>query len=304
MQISTKLEEEFAQRRWFHSIDFGEFASSGRFRPGEPQNITLFGFMDLIKDIDLRGHTVLDIGSVDGLSSFGMKALGASEVHATDSVEQPTFLRTREVLDLDVNYHPGTQIKDVAQLFNPGTFDLILCAGVIYHMLNPASAFFECRKIIKDGGLLVMETPYFKGEERAAIFVNSETEMVYETSTYSVPTKAAVIGLMKLAGFDVLGVRTISSPDRVTVLGRALSPERIRERSNLLERIHEIDFCDFEFRLKDHLPPPAQSSIIFFGEEGEKVIDYKTYAPSFPYHPSRAKRTAGSTMWASPKGNR
>ncbi|MCE9650913.1 MAG: DUF1698 domain-containing protein [Parvibaculum sp.] len=304
MKLSAELESEFADTRWFHSIDFGDVASSGRFKPGSPQNITLFGFMDLIADIDLSGQSVLDIGAVDGLASFGMKALGAAEALATDSVDKITFRRGRELLGLDIGYHPNTQIKDLTKIFKPGRFDLILCAGVFYHMLNPASAFFECRKIIKDGGLLVMESPYFKDEERAAIFVNSETEMVPEAYTYSIPTKAALVGLMKLAGFDVLAIRTISSPDRITVLGRAVAPESVSGRTTLLKRIHEVDFCDFEFRLKDHLPPPSKSQIVFSGQQGEKKIDYKTYVPKFPYHPDISKRTVGSTLWSTPTGNR
>lgn len=303
MQVDRDFEQECADTRWFHSVDFGEFASSGRFRPGTPQNITLYGFMDLVQDVDLKGKTVLDIGAVDGLASFGMKALGAEKVHATDSVDKITFRKGREVLGLDIDYHPNTQIKDIKSTFSPGSFDLILCAGVIYHMLHPASAFFECRKIIKDGGLLFMESPYYPDEEKAAIFVNSETEMVPEAYTYSVPTKAAITGLMKLAGFDVLAARTLSAPDRITILGRAVPPDQVRNRSTLLKRIHEVDLCDFEFRLKDHLPPPASSSITFTGQEGEKKIDVKTYAANFPYHPDPSKRTVGTTLWSTPSGN-
>ncbi|ODA66303.1 hypothetical protein A7A08_02701 [Methyloligella halotolerans] len=171
-------------------------------------------------------------------------------------------------------------------------------------MLNPVSAFLECRKIIKDGGLLIMETAYDPKEERAAIFVNTETEMVPEAYTYSVPTKTAVIGLMKLAGFDVLAVRPLSSPSRITVLGRAVPVDEVRDRTDLLKRIHEVDFCDFEFKLKDHLPPPASSSIRFTGPEGEKIIEADKYEPDFPYHPRKSARSVGSTIWSTVTGNR
>jgi len=62
--LHGSLEKTFADQKWFHSIDFGEFASSGRFKPGSPQNITLYGFMDLVRHIPLAGQTVLDIGVV------------------------------------------------------------------------------------------------------------------------------------------------------------------------------------------------------------------------------------------------
>jgi len=301
--VDQAIKDEFAARKWFHAIDFGDFASQGRFRPGHPQNITLYGFMDLIQHVDLKGADVLDIGAVDGISSFGMHAMGAGSVTATDTVNKETFLRAREVLDLDINYHPHTQIVDFKDKFTPGSFDAILCAGVIYHMLNPVSAFLECRKIIKEGGLLFMETPYFADEERACIFVNSEAEMVNEIYTYSVPTKAAVQGLMRLAGFEVLATRTITGPDRVTVVGRAAPLDEIKDTTPLLKRIFESDTCDNEFRYAQHLPSPVESKLVYTGPKDEQNINYHSYKPNFPYHPDLEKEAVGTTIWTSATGN-
>jgi tRNA (mo5U34)-methyltransferase len=298
---TSDLEKEFAGHRWFHSIDFGEFASQGRFPPGTPQNITLFGFMDLVKHIDLAGQIVLDIGATDGLASFGMAKSGA-RVQATDSVDKPTFRRGREVLGFDVDYHPNTQIKDFEHKFQRGNMDMIMCAGVFYHMLNPASSIFECRKLLKDGGLLFIETPYYPNEERAAIFVNSETNMVNEAYTYSVPTHSAVAGLMKLAGFDILATRILAAPDRITILGKAVEPSQVKDRSKLLARIHEVDLCDFSFRFRDE-PVKQKSTIAYTGPQDEVVIDPAKFTPQFPLHPPADKRTVGSTIWSTAGGN-
>lgn len=83
----SELRHIAEKSKWFHAIDFGDFATSGRFPPGSPQNITLFGAMDLLGSIDLNGCRVLDIGSADGLASFGMKKLGAREVVSIDSFD-------------------------------------------------------------------------------------------------------------------------------------------------------------------------------------------------------------------------
>ncbi|WP_069095008.1 class I SAM-dependent methyltransferase [Methyloligella halotolerans] len=158
--MSTDLERRLSNERWFHSIDMGDFATSGRFKPGEPQNATLYGFMDLIKEIDLSGMTVLDVGCSDGLASFGMRALGASQVHSTNSFGREKFAVVRDALGLDgIDYHPDLQLKDMVAHFGRGQFDLILCAGVIYHMINPASAFTECRKLLKAGGYSLWKRP-------------------------------------------------------------------------------------------------------------------------------------------------
>jgi len=299
-----RSENEFAGTRWFHSIDFGEFASSGRFRPGEPQNITLYGTMDLINHIDLEGADVLDVGAVDGLISFGVSRLGARRVVATDSVVRDGFLLAREALGLDIEYTPQVQVRDLVGRFGRGSFDLIVCSGVLYHMLNPASAFFECRKLLKEHGLLIVESAYDKDCDRAAIFVNSEEESFVEPNTYSMPTRRAILGLMRLACLDVLTVRTIDGPDRITVLGRAVPPDDVGERTTLTRRIHEIDFCDFDFQIKAFLPSPAMSTITYDGPTGEHRIDHRDHVPNFPFHPSRHQRTVGTTAWNTPDGNR
>lgn len=302
MSAVSELEAEFAAEKWFQAIDFGEFASSGRFQPGTPPNRTLFGFMDMIAHVDLKGMDVLDVGATDGLASFGMAAMGA-QVHATDSVDKKTFRRARDVLEQPVKYYPKTQIKDFRTLFSPGSFDFILCAGVFYHMLNPASAVFECRKILKDNGLLMIETPYYPNEDRAAIFINSETETVREAYTYSVPTVSAVTGLMKLSGFEILAVRLSAPLNRVTVLGQARAPDQVSERTPLLQRIHEVDLCDHEFRFRDE-PAKKKSSIQYKGPLGQSKLDTSTFVPDFPYQPATGQRSVGSTIWTTPEGNR
>jgi tRNA (mo5U34)-methyltransferase len=299
----SSLEQDFAKEKWFHSIDFGAFASAGRFPEDSAQNITLFGFMDLVQHVDPTGADVLDIGAVDGISSFGLKKRGAARVVATDTVEKSTFLRARDHLGLDIEYRPGIQIKDFEPIFAPGSFDLIVCAGVIYHMFNPFTAFQACRKMIREDGLLFMETPYVPNDDRGCIYLNSEAEISREVFTYSIPTEKAVTGMMKLAGFDVLAVRKIHRPDRITVLGRASALKDIGNRTETLKRIHERDTCDHDFRYADHLPTPGRSTLKYTGPRDNIMIDHATYQPNFPFHPPRSKRTVGETIWLSKKGN-
>jgi 2-polyprenyl-3-methyl-5-hydroxy-6-metoxy-1,4-benzoquinol methylase len=303
MTVTTDLEARIAKSRWFHAIDFGDVASSGRFKPGEPQNVTLYGTMDLVANIDLTDAEVLDIGAADGLVSFGAVHLGAKRVVATDSGVREGFVLAREALGLDVEYAPQLQLKDLVQTFGRGSFDLIVCCGVIYHMLNPASAFFECRKLVKEQGLVIFESAYDKYSERAAIFINSEEGRYTEPNTYSIPTRSAILGLMRLACFDILAVRTLSGPPRITVLGRAVAPEMVRDRTDQTRRIHEIDLCDFDFQIKRHLPSPQESTISYRGDVAERTIDHLTYEPDFPFHPPRHRRSLGNTAWNTPDGN-
>src|SRR5262245_48163634 len=86
-----EFRSEMEKIDWFHAIDFGGFQSRGRFAKGV-QNKTLLGVFDLMNGLDLTGRDCLDIGTVDGLTAFGMKAKGARRVVATDRVENSSFL--------------------------------------------------------------------------------------------------------------------------------------------------------------------------------------------------------------------
>lgn len=303
-KLSDDLKKKCAATTWFHAIDFGEFATSGRFPAGTPQNRTLFGFMDIISDIQLREKTVLDIGTADGLAAFGMKSLGAKEMVAIDSFDLPTFRLAREALGVDVEYIPGVQIKDAVATLGAGRFDLVLCAGVIYHMLNPMSAFIAARKFLKHLGLLILETLVDVSRSEPVMVLNSETDAALpEAYTYWVPTESCVIGMMKLLGFQILAVRKLKAPHRVTILGRRIGPSDVGDRKPILQRIHEVDFCDFEFKFRDEHHSLA-SSIDYLGVGGRSEIDAATFTAKFPFHPKATAEAVGRTRWTRPEGNR
>jgi tRNA (mo5U34)-methyltransferase len=144
-----ELIQRAAMLKWFHVIDFGDYQSSGRFPRGTKQNVTPFPVMALLEHIDLRGLTCYDIGTANGLSAFGMKLKGAARVVATDvgEVGEP-FALARELLALDVEYVANTSFDNILAELPEHSADLMVCAGVMYHMLNP----FDC--ILKARGLL------------------------------------------------------------------------------------------------------------------------------------------------------
>src|SRR5688572_5897091 len=78
------LEELIRSERWFHAIDFGSVSSGGRFPAATPPNYTLYGVFELLRAVSVAGHTAIDIGTMDGLTAFVLKTLGARRVIATD----------------------------------------------------------------------------------------------------------------------------------------------------------------------------------------------------------------------------
>lgn len=223
---------------------------------------------------------------------------------ATDTSARNTFLLARHLLRAEVEYYPGSQIKDFEAMFGDRRFDLIVCAGVIYHMLHPLTAFTVCRKLLKRGGLLVLETAYNSQYRDAVLVLNSETKQPFaEPYTYWLPSEAAVVGMAKLVGLDVIAVRVLKSPTRLAILAQAVMPNQVKGRSPLLEQMHEVDFSDFDFKLQQLELDIPQSSISYSQPEARLVIDRNTYVPNFSPHPRQMNDVVGKTKWMTKSGN-
>lgn len=110
---------------------------------------------DLIPLIDSRCKAILDVGCGMGRLGAALKALvPGREVHGVEMVKEAAA-QARMVLDSVV-------VGDVQTLslpFDPGTFDCIIFADVLEHLLDPASALRSVRPLLRPGGVIVCSIP-------------------------------------------------------------------------------------------------------------------------------------------------
>lgn len=287
VKLTAAQREQMQAHEWFHALDLGDgVVTSGRFPPGGPQNQTLFSVFDFLREIDVRGMDCLDIGATDGLISFGLERLGARSVVATDRVRGNGFAVVHDLLQSKVELHTPVEISTIGEAMAGRKFDLIICAGVIYHMLNPLSAIMACRAMLKPGGLMIVETAMSWISERAVMVLNSEEQLSMESSTYWMPTSKALAGMVRLCHFDVLGGRWQPDIGRGAVLGRAVATSKPVANANALTRaMQALPLLDFEFQgalaASDSEPP---SPISFSGAVTEHTISSKSYKSDFPLH--------------------
>lgn len=277
--------------KWYHAFELDGITTNGRF-PSGVQNRTLLGVFDMLNCVSPKGLACLDVGTVDGIVAFGLSRLGANKVVATDRVERATFLRLREHLKLKVDYHSGFEMPQIEQRYNSERFDLVVCAGVVYHMLNPFSAFQICRRLTRTGGLLFLETAAdFRNPESATIAVNSEEELFNESYTYFLPTPAAVRGMMKMAGFDVLDERYQRSLRRYAVVGRAAKPGEISNATATLKAMFDKGYVDYGFNLKDsQVTGTTEVEVEYRRIEGRQEMSTEIEeSVTFPFHPGSSQ---------------
>jgi 2-polyprenyl-3-methyl-5-hydroxy-6-metoxy-1,4-benzoquinol methylase len=300
--MSDALRAEAASMRWFHALDLGGFQTSGRFPPGTPQNITLYPVMDLLQHVEFEGLDCLDVGTAHGLSAFGMKLRGARTVTATDvmDVRSPPWELARRALDLEVDYLPDTTFENIYSRMPGRKFDLIVCAGVIYHMFNPFDAVLKCRRLLKPNGILVLESAYLPNEQRSILDFNADSVALKEVYTYWMPSGPAMAGMLRLAGLDPLADRSVRKPDRLAIIARNVAWENVRERSDLCVRMHEAGlYATDAIREPEGEPSPAQYS----GPTDSVVLDWRSYIPNWAPHPVEMRDVVGKTTWRSTQRN-
>lgn len=298
--------------KWFHAIDFGDFASQGRFEPGRPQNITLYGAFEFINHLNLNNARVLDIGTSDGLVAFGCKGIGAKSVSAIDTFNDEAFHLSSEILgytNSDIEYQSGIQMASLRSKFEASSLCLVVCCGIIYHMLRPMEAFTEARKILKQGGIFIIETPYEYKRNDAVLVFNGIEKVVNETYTYFVPTKSALEGMALLSGFKILAYRILKAPKRITYLLQAVNRQSLIDSEETPEFIVQMlkrDTCDDGFRFKDIENSEVKTSGIEFTNinlDYYREVDPNKENVKFPYHPPLDKPAYGVTRFEQKDGN-
>ncbi len=286
------LAELTRSAKWFHAIDFGDgLVSPGRFAGRLPPNYTLFGVFELLSRLDLRGATVVDVGTMDGLVAFVMARLGAARVIATDLASRPTFEAGREALALSIDYRVPVQATALPEVVGDERADVIVMAGVLYHVFDPLAVLEACRRALKREGFLIVETSYLFDEGAARMSfspVDNSGRGIERANVFWRPSRRALEGMLQLVGFEV--VASVAVDGRLTVLGQARRPSEIAERSPRMKTFHEryMRYENYKERIDlDALAGDAgpSSAVSYQGARGASRLYPALYRPRVPLQP-------------------
>ena len=200
------LQQRVNELPWYHVMEL----PGGVVTPGvdDPRDrLPLLGLPE-----EMTGLHVLDVGAWDGFFSFECERRGAERVVAADWFawheaargSKASFELAREVL--------GSKVEDVeirVEGLSPervGTFDLVLFAGVLYHLPDPVRALRAVASVTK--GRLVLETHVdlvLRRKPAAAFYPARELEG--DHTNWWGPNPGAVEGMLRAVGFtDVVKV--------------------------------------------------------------------------------------------------
>ena len=187
---------------WVHAIDLGGgVRTPGAWGTSNP------AIWQAIDSLDLKGKKVLDIGCWDGMFSFHAEDCGAAAVYATDLTTQrdytgqPTFHIARTARQSKALYYPDVSVYDIEEL-GINDFDVVIFTGIYYHLKDPLRALTSLRRVLKDGGDIIVEGAILEQEGCVANFYYEDT-FCGDTSNWWIPTPECLRQWVRCSFFEI-----------------------------------------------------------------------------------------------------
>ena len=198
---------------WGHNHDFGAFALEGRMSNRHLAHLARF--IDAFQAIDrsLEGLRVLDIGCWTGGTSLLLCAMGAHVV-AIDEIKKyiDCLEYMKQAFDIKKLEPMNLSLYDCSRPDFQDAFDIVLFAGVLYHVTDPILALRTTFNCLKDDGLCLLET--------AAVHTERPI-LTYERSNWNwfFPSLTTLAQMMADVGFTDVKVQK-ALRDRAYAVGK------------------------------------------------------------------------------------
>lgn len=205
----TELRTGVQAHHWFHQIDLGQ----GVVTPGPDcsrDKLEGLGLPD-----DLRGKSVLDIGTLNGYYAFEAERRGAARVVAADKFVWVLDPRSRAAFDfahrvLESSVEPIMISIEEMSPESVGTFDLVLFMGILYHAEDPMRYLRICRSLTAPGGTAIVESHIDATDyDRPAMVFYPGESLNNDPTNFWGPNPAAIDAMLKEVGFST--VRALKS---------------------------------------------------------------------------------------------
>jgi tRNA (mo5U34)-methyltransferase len=159
---------------------------------------------------DVKGATVLDIGTTNGGLAFEMERRGAARVVAVDIYDGNWFGfdAIKTFLNSKVEYHCVSVYELPRVLASP--FDIVAFWGVLYHLRHPLLALDAIRAVTR--GSVMIETAVFDHAvsevETPTLYFHRYDDLNKDGSNWFEPTVKALTDMCESSGFRPIAVKS------------------------------------------------------------------------------------------------
>jgi len=192
---------------WGHDHDFGTFRMRGQM--GDRHIRVLEAFLGM--GVEFKGR-VLDVGCWTGGTSLLLAALGCRVTAIEEAAHYADVVSylSRVFMVQGLVAIPWS-IYDLGG--DCGPYDMVLCAGVLYHVTDPVRALRIMFEKLRDGGKLLLETAVYQGGGRLLAYCGPEAPGY----RWFLPTTDALIAMLVDVGFTELDYRLRANGSRIMV---------------------------------------------------------------------------------------
>lgn len=251
----------------------------------------------LLERTDLEGTRCLDVGTQEALTAVSLERLGAEKVVAYDRLDLTARIDlVREAYGVEFEYWRGLQLNELPGRLadaGHGPFDVVVFAGVLYHMIDPLAGLGTVRGFVREQGLVIVETAAIVSDEMVLYF--NAAAQLYPSSSYFMPSLSWLdycLRMLRLKPIDCLyfAKGEDGTVGRVAVVCRAVDrPVAFPDDTWMGQHWVEMDFraasLDYD-RLASDAPEvpyaPGREALLFHEETGSVDI-YRTVMQSRPW---------------------
>lgn len=211
---------------WGHDHDFGEFSLNGRMAD---RHIWLLAtLIDRLNAIprSLDGLRVLDVGCWTGGTSLLLCAMGAQVVAIEEVIKYVDCLEYLKcAFGIDSLEPKALSLYECTTPEFQDAFDIVLFAGVLYHVTDPILALRITFNCLKDGGICLLETEAIRANKRilsyegSTVFIGGSVEDLSRSGwNWYVPSLATLDQMMTDVGYT--GVQVHVAGRRAFAVGK------------------------------------------------------------------------------------
>jgi SAM-dependent methyltransferase len=200
------------ERKWYYTIEI----APGVFTPGhEFDNVHLT--RTALRGTDVSGLDCLDVGSMECLIPILLSRRGARRTLAYDRLnfsDRVAFLK--DTLHVDFEYLHGFRMSELSShlaLRSARLFDLVVFSGVLYHMLNPTEGLLTARRVLRNGGIMIVETAAVINEE-VCLYFNSNGRF-FEGDNFWIPSLSCLDYLLRFVRLKPLDCSYFKLANRI-----------------------------------------------------------------------------------------
>ena len=261
--------DEALEQKWYYTAELrrGEYTQGFSFK-------NIAATRSVLDSIDLKGSSVLDVSTMEGMFSIIMARRGGN-VTATDSINLFGRINLlKDLYDIEFEYHPHVPVDDyvnsvfalqTSKSFSPLNplksdlisnfgFDCVFSSGVIYHVLNPIDHLISYRQLCKLGGLCVIESAVLLSDEIEIVHdLHNDTKVFGGNATWFMSTRALDV-FLRACFFEPLGFSWVESSNygdrslaRLCTVARAVETRPFRDEDSELARGSEL-VKNFDFK--------------------------------------------------------